>query len=155
MKGTSNEPLLTTVTLDETLNNYSTGITKPLQKTPPFRNLGRGDLIFVTSIYETTITIIIKLNDMKEASDKTDIKTLAMNLSDEEVNRIQQFFDGKRKLDADELTFNPDFPQILNELVEQGRITLPPMDDAPGFHSFWSSWNHLNETEHSSLNPLH
>ena len=54
-----------------------------------------------------------------------DIKEKARNLPQETVDRIQDFFDGKRKLEADELGYDKDNLLLLNELVNSGRITLP------------------------------
>lgn len=84
-----------------------------------------------------------------------DIKEKARNLPQETVDRIQDFFDGKRKLEADELGYDKDNLLLLNELVNSGRITLPEIPNSqPGFHEFWSSWNKPLHEQHSSIMNL-
>lgn len=79
---------------------------------------------------------------------------MAKNMPQEKVDKLQAFFDGKRQVDADELIFDGKGLQILNKLIEIGRIKLPATDgEKPGFHAFWSSWNQPESSQ--SHNLLH
>lgn len=79
-------------------------------------------------------------------------ETIAKNMSQEEVDKLQAFFDGKRKLNADELIFDGKGLLVLNKLIEIGRLKLPSTpDEKPGFHAFWSSWNNSESPQQQNL----